>query len=137
MNKAGKLAGEWGPGVLLTLGTLWVLQGAIAKTSSHGVIVHGINYNAGTVKSGTVISHDVRMVNLSTLPVTIEPQPGCGCTSVKMSSELLPPLHASLMTVKVDTHHAILGWQREGVMVTFTSGNKTWQTLSTVEFSSH
>lgn len=39
MNKAGKIAGAWESVVLVTLGTLWVLQGALALTPEHGVIV--------------------------------------------------------------------------------------------------
>lgn len=39
MNQAGKIAGAWEPVVLVTLGTLWVLQGALALTPEHGVIV--------------------------------------------------------------------------------------------------
>lgn len=39
MNQAGKIAGAWEPVVLGTLGTLWVLQGALALTPEHGLIV--------------------------------------------------------------------------------------------------
>jgi len=128
------LASEWGPGVLLTLGTLWVLQGVIAKTSSHGVIVHGINYNAGMVKSGTVISHDVRVINLSAQSVQVDAQPGCGCTLVKSPTAPIRPLQSQNLETQVNTVGMKLGEQERATMVHLRLGSRTWQQISVTHF---
>ncbi len=127
MNKAGKLAGEWGSGVLLTLGTLWVVQGALAFTPGHGVIVHGINYNAGAVKSGTVISHDVRVINLSAQSVKVDAQATCGCTIVVAPSRSLAPLHSGTVKAQIDTTGMHKGSQERYVILHFNSGTASWQ----------
>lgn len=134
MNKAGKLAGAWGPGVLITLGTLWVLQGALALTPGHGVIVQGLNYDAGTVKIGTIISHNVRVTNLSAQPVAVDAQPTCGCTIVAASSYSLAPGHSAVIKAQVDTFGMKNTNQRKNVVISLTSGGRTWQQAALIGF---
>lgn len=134
MSKIRKLAGEWAPGVLLTLGTLWVVQGALAYTPGHGIIVQGLNYNAGVVKSGTVVSHNLRVINLSALSVQVDAQPGCGCTVADTPTHFLAPLHSEVVKTQIDTTGMKYGLQRKGVFVSLLTGRQAWQQVATVQF---
>lgn len=134
MNKVVKLASQWGPVVLLTLRTLWVLQGALALTPGHGVIMQGLNYNAGTVRVGKVISHDMRVINLSAQPVQVEAEPTCGCTIVAAPNYSLAPLHSAVIKAAVDTFGMQSTNQRKSVAISLTSGGRTWQQAALINF---
>jgi len=135
MNKARKLAGEWGPGVLLTLGTLWVLQGALALAPKRNVVIQGLNDSAGLVKSGTVISHNVRIINLSQHLVEVEAQPGCGCTVAETPKKAILPLHSGFVRLHINTNGLKTGgFYKKGVTIQLFSGEKIWQQTAIVSF---
>ena len=94
---------RFGPPVLVTLGVLWLLQGALARTSSHGVIIQSLNYNAGAVKAGSTVTDTVRIINLSSQPIEIDAQPGCGCTVAEVPEKPLAPLHSEVVRLEVST----------------------------------
>jgi len=41
-NSRWKVLHRFGPPMLITLGVLWVVQGALAHTGSHGVIIRNL-----------------------------------------------------------------------------------------------
>ncbi len=135
MNKAGKLAGEWGPGVFLTLGTLWVLQGALTLVPKRNVVIQGLNDSAGLVKSGAVISHNVRIINLSQHPVEVEAQAGCGCTVAETPEKAIPPLHSGFVKLRINTNGLKAGgFYKKEVTIQLFSGEKIWQQTAIVSF---
>ncbi len=135
MNKAGKLASQWGPGVLLTLGTLWVLQGALAFTPGHGVIVQGLNYDAGVVKSGVVVSHNVRLINLSAEPVRLDAQPACGCTILDTPFEQVMSFRTASIKAQVDTNGIKEGHYTKPISLRFKTNKTCWSRTIVIAFS--
>lgn len=133
-QKIKRLLNGWGPVVLLTLGTLWLLQAALAKTAGHGVILRGLNYDAGAVRAGAVVTDEVQVVNLSSQPVEVDAQPGCGCTVVDVPSKPIAPLHSEVIRANVDTDSMNKGAQQKSVMLYLRSDNRTWQRLVAVNF---
>lgn len=134
MNKAGKLAGEWGPLVLLTLGTLWVVQGALALTPGHGVIVQGLDYNAGNVTPGTMIRHSLKVTNLSAQTININAEASCGCTLLDTLAPSLSPMRSEVVEAKIDTYAMPIGIQRKSVIFTLAAGGRVWKNISVIRF---
>lgn len=95
-NSRWKALHRFGPPTLIILGVLWVVQGALAHMSSHGLIIRNLNCDAGTVKAGSTVTDTVRIINLSPLPVEVDAQPGCGCTVASVPDKPLAPLHSEL-----------------------------------------
>jgi high-affinity nickel permease len=54
--------------MLIVLGSLLLFQSGIASTGSHGVMIKGLNYDAGFVQPGKTIVHTLTIVNLSIHP---------------------------------------------------------------------
>lgn len=77
-NRRLAFLSRFGPPTLIVLGSLWLLQSVFAHTGSHGIIICNLNDNAGTVKAGSTVTDNVRVINLSSQPVEVEAQPGCG-----------------------------------------------------------
>jgi hypothetical protein len=127
LKYVGNLLGNWLPIVLLTLGSLWVMQGALALTSHHGIIFSGTDYNAGTVKAGVTVTHDIRVVNLSSSPVQIYAMAHCGCTVVNVPAKPLAPLKGAIVTARVSTENAQKGLLQSGLMLQMQEGLRTWQ----------
>ncbi len=134
MNKAGKLAGEWGPGMLLTLGTLWVLQGALAYAPGHGVIVQGLNCDKGVVKSGAVVRYDVRVTNLSAHSVWLNAQPACGCTILDTLSKPIVSFCTADMKAQVDTFGLKKGHYLKPVLLQFKTNRVRWNRTIMIAF---
>lgn len=129
-----RVLGNWLPVVLLTLGSLWLLQGAVAHTSNHGVIVRGADYDAGAVKEGATVKHSVRLVNLSAQLVRVDAQPGCGCTVVQFPQQTLKPLRMVVIKVQVNTEGMGKGLQRRAVELNMQTRNTVWQDVTMVGF---
>ena len=125
---------RFGPPVLVTLGVLWLLQGALARTSSHGVIIQSLNYNAGAVKAGSTVTDTVRIINLSSQPIEIDAQPGCGCTVAEVPEKPLAPLHSEVVRLEVSTDGMGKGELEKGVVFKMQSGNIAWERVATVKF---
>jgi hypothetical protein len=134
MKKFLKSLRSWLPLTLIILGSLWLLQVALAHTSSHGVIVRGLNYNAGTVKPGTMVRHAVQIVNLSPEPVEVDAQPSCGCTVIESPQVAIQPLHSGIVTANVDTTGEGKGFQRKGVLLQFHRASGYWKAVATMSF---
>ena len=123
-----------GPPTLIILGVLWVLQSALAHTPGHGVIIRNLNYDAGTVKAGSTVTDTVRVVNLSSVPVEVDAQPGCGCTVASVPQKFLAPLHSEIISLEVDTDGIRKGAQEKRVLLRLQAGPRTWQRLALVIF---
>lgn len=135
-NSARRFAflNRYGPPTLIMLGSLWLLQSVFAHTGSHGVIIRNLNYDAGTVKAGSIVTDNVRLINLSSQPVEVDAQPGCGCTVVSVPEKPLAPLHSEVITLKLDTEGMKKGDQKKSAFLQMWSGHKNWDKLATVEF---
>ncbi len=133
-NSRWKVLHRFGPPTLITLGVLWLLQGALAHTGSHGVIIRNLNYDAGTVKAGSTVTDTVRIINLSPSPVEVDAQPGCGCTVASVPDKPLAPLHSELVKLEVDTDGMGKGQQQKGVLLEIQSGKRSWEQVATIKF---
>jgi hypothetical protein len=129
-----RLFGSWGPVLLLTLGILWLIEGASAHMRDHNVIIQGNNYNAGMIETGKAVSHEFRLLNLSTLPVEVDTQPSCGCTVVDVPSQIISPLHSGVVKVNINTQGIHPGLQQRAVLVQMVSGQKIWQQKAIIRF---
>lgn len=129
-----KVLHRFGPPMLITLGVLWLLQGALARTSNHGVIIHNLNFDAGTVKAGTTVTDTVRIINLSSSPVEVDAQPSCGCTVAEVQDKPLVPLHSELVRLDVDTDGLKKGQQQKYVLLKMHSGTKSWEQVASIRF---
>ncbi len=125
---------RYGPPTLIVLGSLWLLQSVFAHTSSHGVIIRNLNYNAGTVKAGSVVTDNVRLINLSSQPVEVDAQPGCGCTVVDVPNKPLASVHSEVVELEVDTDGMRKGQQQRSVLLEFQSGRRSWEQMAIVNF---
>ncbi len=123
-----------GPPTLIILGVLWVLQSALAHTPGHGVIIRNLSYDAGTVKAGSMVTDTVRLINLSSVPVEVDAQPGCGCTVASVPEKPLAPLQSELVKLEVDTYGISKGQQAKAVIIRLHSNQKTWQQVGTIRF---
>jgi len=125
---------RYGPPTLIMLESLWLLQSVFAHTGSHGVIIHNLNCDAGTVKVGSVVTDNVRLINLSSQPVEVDAQPGCGCTVVDVPEKPLAPLHSEVVKLKVDTDGMGKGQQAKGVLLAMQAGAKSWEQVASIKF---
>lgn len=128
------LLNRFGPPTLIILGSLWLLQSVFAHTGSHGVIIRNLNYNAGTVKAGSMVADNLRLTNLSSQPVEVDAQPGCGCTVVDVPDYSVAPLHSEILKLEVDTDGMGKGVQQKIVFVQMHIGRKKWTELATISF---
>jgi len=135
-NSARRFAflNRYGPPTLIMLGSLWLLQSVFAHTGSHGVIIHNLNYNAGTVKVGSIVTDNVRLINLSSQPVEVDAQPGCGCTVASVPDKPLAPMHSEVVKLEVDTD-GMQGAQQKGVILQMQAGQKSWEEVVTIKFA--
>jgi len=133
-NSRWKALHRFGPPMLITLGVLWVVQGALAHTGSHGVIIRNLNYDAGTVKAGATVTDIVRIINLSSTPVEVDAQPGCGCTVVSVPDKPLAPLHSEVVKLAVDTEGMKPGNQQKSVLLEIQSSKHSWKQITTIKF---
>jgi hypothetical protein len=124
----------WLPMTLIVLGSLWLLQATLARTSGHGVLIKGLDYNAGSVKTGTTISQTMSIVNLSTKSVEVDALPSCGCTVVNEPLATVAPFHATTFTARVNTAEMLRGPQRRTVAIWLRSGRRRWTAISTMRF---
>lgn len=134
-NSARRFAflGRYGPPTLIMLGSLWVLQSVFAHTGSHGVIIQNLNYDAGSVKADSTVTDNVRLINLSSQPVEVVAQPGCGCTVAEVPEMPLSPLHTEVVKLEVDTD-GMQGTQNKAVLINLKSGQQSWSQLATIKF---
>lgn len=134
-TKAIKAIHRFGPPTLIMLGSLWLLQAAFAHTGSHGVLLRNLRYDAGAVKGGSTVTDNVRLINLSSTPVEVYAQPGCGCTVADVPDKPLAPLHSEIVKLEVDTEGMKRGTQKKGVFLQMQSGQKNWKEVATIKFS--
>ncbi len=123
-----------GPPTLIILGVLWLLQSALAHTASHGVIIQNLNYDAGTVKAGSIVTETVRLINLSSIPVEVDAQPSCGCTIATSPVDVLAPLHSEMIGLDIDTDGMRKGIHKKDALLQMHAGATTWQRTSIVKF---
>lgn len=122
------------PPMLITLGLLWLLQGALARTGNHGVIIRNLNYDAGTVKAGSTVTDTVRLINLSSQPVEVDAQPGCGCTVVYQPIASINPFHSQTVKAEVNVEGGGPATQEKAVLLQMRSQAKTWQQVALINF---
>ena len=125
---------RFGPPTLITLGVLWLLQGALAHTGNHGVIIRNLNYDAGTVKAGSTVMDTVRIINLSTGPIWVDAQPGCSCTVADTPIKPVAILHSGIIKVEINTEGMGKGLQEKGVLLKLQNNQKMWEQLATIRF---
>lgn len=125
---------RFGPPVLVTLGVLWLLQGALARTSSHGVIIRHLSYNAGAVKPGTYIHDTVHLINLSARTISVDALPACGCTVADIPFQPLAPFQSEDISFEVDTTGMAVGQQKKSVLMHLNSGSTDWQAVAVITF---
>ncbi len=125
---------RYGPPTLTVLGSLWVLQSVFAHTGSHGVIVRNLNYDAGVVKAGSTVTDTVRLINLSSQPVQVDAQPGCGCTVASVPEKPLAPFHSEVVNLTIDTDGTTKGRQERDVMLQMWSGQMVWEKTAIIKF---
>ena len=123
-----------GPPTLIVLGSLWLLQSVFAHTGSHGVVIRSLNYDAGTVKAGSTVTDNVRLINLSSQPVEVDAQPGCGCTVADVPDKPLAPLHSEVVKLEVDTDGMEKGPQQKVVLLQLQSAQKEWEPIANINF---
>lgn len=133
-NNRLKALHRFGPPMLMTLGVLWLLQGALARTSNHGVIIRNLSYNAGAIKPGTYIHDTVHLTNLSTRTVSVDALPACGCTVADIPFRPLAPFHSEDVSFEVDTTGMAMGQQKKLVLMHLSSGSKDWQAVAAIKF---
>ncbi len=133
-NSRWKALHRFGPPMLITLGVLWLLQGALAHTGNHGVIIRNLNYDAGTVKAGSTVTGTIRLINLSSAPVQVDARPGCGCTVADVPDKPVAPLHSEAIKLVVDTDGMGKGQQQKGVLLEMQAGAKSWQQVANIKF---
>ncbi len=122
------------PPMLITLGSLWLLQSAFAHAGSHGVIIRSLNYDAGAVKAGSMVTDNVRLINLSSVPIEVEAQSACGCTVVDVPDKPLAPLHSEVVKLEVDTTGIKKGSQEREVLLQMQSGKVFWAQEALIKF---
>ena len=125
---------RFGPPMLITLGVLWLMQGALAHTGNHGVIIRNLNYDAGTVKAGSTVTDTVQLIDLSSSPVEVDAQPGCGCTVAEVPEKPLAPLHSEIVKLEVDTDGMSKKMQQKEVLIQMQSGQKLWEQVAHIKF---
>ncbi len=133
-TNAVKALHRFGPPTLICLGSLWLLQAAFAHTGSHGVLIRNLSYDAGAVKAGAMVTDTVRLINLSSTPVEVDAQPGCGCTVVDVADMPLAPLHSEAVKLEIDTAGMRKEAQKKGVLLRLRSGHKVWEQVVIVNF---
>jgi len=133
-TNAVKALHRFGPPTLIMLGSLWLLQAALAHTGSHGVIIRNLNCDAGPVKAGSTVTDTFQFINLSSAAVEVNPQPGCGCTVLDVPNKALAPLHVQVVKARVDTDGMKPGAQKRPIMVNMRSGGKVWQQTMWIKF---
>jgi len=126
---------RYGPPTLIILGSLWLLQSVFAHTGSHGVIIRNLNYDAGTVKAGSIVTDNVRLINLSSQTVEVYAQPGCGCTVADVPEKPLAPFRSEVVKLEVDTDGMDRKSQEKGVLLKMVSKENAWQQVATMNFS--
>ena len=124
---------RFGPPTLIVLGSLWLLQSVFAHTGSHGVIIRNLNFDAGSVKSGSTVTDNVRLINLSSQPVEVDAQPGCGCTVADVPDKPLAPLHSEIVKLEVDTD-GVKGAATKKVLFDLHSNHQEWEQVAEVKF---
>lgn len=134
-NSRWKVLHRFGPPMLITLGVLWLLQGVLAHTGNHGVIIRNLDYDAGRVKGGAVVTDTVRLTNLSFAPVDVSVQPSCGCTVADVPEQPVPALHGSAIKLTVDTTGMTKGAQVKKVLLRMQGERHTWEQIATIRFS--
>ncbi len=134
-TNAVKALHRFGPPTLICLGSLWLLQAAFAHTGSHGVLIRNLSYDAGAVKSGATVTDAVRLINLSSAPVEVDAQPGCGCTVASVPDKPLAPLRSESVKLQVNTEGMKNGPQKREVLLQMWSGARMWQRVATIKFS--
>ena len=125
---------RFGPPMLITLGVLWLMQGALAHTGNHGVIIRNLNYDAGTVKAGSTVTDTVQLIDLSSSPVEVDAQPGCGCTVAEVPEKPLAPLHSEVVKLEVDTDGMSKKMQQKVVLIQMQSRQKLWEQVADIKF---
>jgi len=133
-TNAIKAIHRFGPPTLIILGSLWLLQAAFAHTGSHGVIIRNLSYDAGVIKSGTLIHDTVYLTNLSVQPVSVDALPACGCTVADIPFRPLAPLHSEDVGFEIDTTGMAVGQQKKVVLMHLHSGSKDWQAVAAINF---
>ena len=123
------------PIMLMAVGSLWLLQSALAYTSGHGVIIRNTVYDAGTLKTGSVINHGVHVLNLSGQTVEVDARPSCGCTVVDTPGQPLAPLHTETIMVQVNTDGMKPGADQKVVVMHLQSGQSVWQLPAIIKFN--
>ena len=124
---------RFGPPTLIVLGSLWLLQSVFANTGSHGVLIRNLSYDAGTVKAGSTVTDNVRLINLSSQPVEVDAQPGCGCTVADVPDKPLAPFHSETVPLAVNTA-GMKGVQQKTVMLRMWSEQQTWRQNAMLKF---
>jgi hypothetical protein len=125
---------RFGPPTLLMLGSLWVLQSVFAHAGSHGVIIRNLNYDAGTVKAGSMVMDEVQLINLSPSSVEVDAQPGCGCTMAEVPAKPLASLHREVIKIQVDTESSARGMDQKYVLLNIQQGSRTWNRIASIKF---
>lgn len=123
-----------GPPTLIILGSLWLLQSVFAHTKSHGVIIQNLNYDAGNVKAGSTVTDTVRLINMSSVTVMVDAQPGCGCTVANLPNKPLSSMSNESVRLEIDTEGMKKGLQSKAVLLTMQSGNQVWTRLAVIKF---
>jgi len=134
-TNAVKALHRFGPPTLIMLGSLWVLQAVFAHTGGHGVIIRNLSYDAGIVKVGSTVTDRVQLINLSSVPLGVGAQPGCGCTVASVPDKPLAPLRSEAVKLQVNTEGMKNGPQKREVLLQIRSGARMWQRVATVKFS--
>lgn len=133
-NSRWKALHRFGPPTLMTLGVLWLVQGALARTHSHGVIIHNLSYDAGMVKAGSTVTDVVQITNLSPVPVEVAARPSCGCTVASIPEAQLSPLRVESLGFEVDTDGMGKGLQEKRILLTLRSGQQSWERVAVIRF---
>ena len=133
-TNAIKAIHRFGPPTLIMLGSLWLLQSAFAHTVSHGVLIRNLSYDAGIVKRGSTLTDTVQLFNLSSVPVEVGAQPGCGCTAIEVPEKPLSPLHSGVVKAQVDTSGMKMGRQAIAFSLNVQSGKSAWQQTIVIKF---
>lgn len=120
---------------LLLAAVFCLLQGVLTRISINGIVLRGRDYNAGIIKPGTLINHDIRLFNISRQSVQVSTTSSCGCAVANIAQDRLEPFGSMVVKVEVATRKGMkLGKHQESLTLLFRSGQEAWQQTASVQF---
>jgi hypothetical protein len=127
---------RYAPWAFALVSVALLFQCLITGTTANGLLLCGDKYDAGALSRGQIVSHDFVFWNLSSRPILIASQPGCGCTATDEDVLAIP-------AYRILRYHASMRAQGEGSTsgvhernITFycEAGKVDWQEIASFRY---